>query len=417
VDRFDVVVVGAGPAGGQCARLLSQAGFHVLLAERYKGFEVNSFSSAGAPLEILENYDLPPTVIGSYWDKLKIVTSHRQGLWESAQPQGVVLDFALLREFLAREVTAQGSEVWMGCRYLRHVQQAGETIVTFKRSLDSAIAEPSDPTSASAKFEEISVSTQVLVDATGPSRAVMYPQGQPKPDFFSGTGVEYLIEVPADCYEQNAQTLTFFLGYQWMPKGYSWIFPMSPNLLKVGAGVINGKHEIISHTKPPKYYIELIIKDYLQVQDYKIRDMHGSTLLYSRGLQDIYYQDNVIAIGDAVSTVNFLGGEGIRHAMQGANIAANHIQGYLKAQQKGFAPYQTEMHRVFKAKWLMCERLGVKKYLQDSDELVDRMINYLKPLKLEDVVDILFFYKFEKASKGLLNLLWRKIRSLLLGLK
>jgi digeranylgeranylglycerophospholipid reductase len=53
--------------------------------------------------------------------------------------------------------------------------------------------------------------------------------------------------------------------------------------------------------------------------------------------------------------------------------------------------------------------LGLKKYLEDSDELVDKVIAYLQPLKLEDVVDILFYYKFERLSKGLTSYLLRKI--------
>jgi digeranylgeranylglycerophospholipid reductase len=53
--------------------------------------------------------------------------------------------------------------------------------------------------------------------------------------------------------------------------------------------------------------------------------------------------------------------------------------------------------------------LGLKKYLEDSDELVDQVIAYLQPFKLEDVVDILFYYKFERLSKGLTHYLWRKI--------
>ena len=47
----------------------------------------------------------------------------------------------------------------------------------------------------------------------------------------------------------------------------------------------------------------------MKLEKYKLIDIHGSTVKYSVGLKDIYYQDNVIAIGDAVSTINILGGE------------------------------------------------------------------------------------------------------------
>ncbi|MCC3433654.1 MAG: NAD(P)/FAD-dependent oxidoreductase, partial [Microcoleus sp. PH2017_04_SCI_O_A] len=125
----------------------------------------------------------------------------------------------------------------------------------------------------------------------------------------------------------------------------------------------------------------------------------GSTLKYSRGLQDIYWKDNIIAIGDTVSTVNFLGGEGIRHGMDGAEIAGKYIEQYLEGEISDFADYETQMHRKFDRKWNISERLAVRKYIDDvNDELTDKMISYLKYMKTKDVMDILFDYKFEKIS-------------------
>ncbi len=43
MKKFDVVVVGGGPAGGQCARILAKLGRRVLLIERFKDFTKNSF--------------------------------------------------------------------------------------------------------------------------------------------------------------------------------------------------------------------------------------------------------------------------------------------------------------------------------------------------------------------------------------
>ncbi len=412
MQQFDVVIVGGGPAGGQCARSLTQAGRSVLLVERHQTFAINSFSSAGTPLETLKTYNLPESVIGSYWNRFVVVTSRKQGVWQADQPLGAVLDFGKLREFLANEVRSQGGHVWMGCRYVSHRQQEGHTLVALVH-----------------EGAEVTVQTRVLVDATGPFRAVIYDKETPKPDFLSGTGIEYLIEVDDAEYQRHANALTFFLGYKWIPRGYSWIFPMEANRLKVGAGVINEDHQVVKETEPLKRYIQLIMDDYMQTRNYKILDVHGSTLKYSRGLQDVYYQDNVIAIGDAVSTVNFLGGEGIRHAMQGANIASAHIQAYLdalvsnapvsnapassNAQTFTFKNYQAEMYSVFLRSWNLSEKFGMKKYLQDSDEIVDKVVTYLQPLSLQDVVDILFFYRFEKVSKGLPQYLWRKFDSLL----
>jgi flavin-dependent dehydrogenase len=394
MQEFDVVVVGGGPAGGQCARSLAKAGRKVLLVERHKTFDINSFSSAGTPMETMTQYNLPESVVGSYWHKFVIVTSNKAGYWQAEQPQGTVLDFGKLREFLASEVRQQGSDVWMGCRYVSHAESQDATEVVLMR-----------------EQTEIRVKTRVLVDATGPFRAVIQASNAPKADYLVGTGIEYLIEVNEAVYQRCADALTFFLGYKWMPKGYSWIFPMEPNRLKVGAALFKADHQYIQQMQPLKHYIHLLLQDYLNLTDadYQLVEVHGATLKYRSGLQDVYFRDRTIAIGDAVSTVNMLGGEGIRHAMQGAEISSNHIQQYLDGKLSNFQPYQTEMHRVFLRTWNLSEQLSKKRYLQDEDEILDKMVNYLQPLSLEDVVDILFYYRFDKLSKGLPRYLLRKL--------
>ena len=396
LKSFDIVVVGAGPAGGHCARILAKSGRQVLLAEQNDNFNKNDFSSAATPLETLSQFDLPESVIGNFWHKLTIETSKVSQTWESPQNLGVVLNFAKFRAFLASEVKGNGSEVWLGCRYIKHSQVNGETIVEFKQLSDGKI---------------IQVSAKVLVDATGFARAVMYEKENDKPDFLSGTGIEYLIEVESEVYDKYANNLIFFLGDKWMPKGYSWIFPMEQNRLKVGAGRIFLDPKTVKNLEPLKKYIYLLIDEYLKSKSYKIIDKHGSTLKYSQGLKDIYCQDNIIAIGDTVSTVNFLGGEGIRHGMDGAEIAGKYIQQYLDGKISDFRGYETEMHRKFDQKWHISERLAVRKYIDDvNDVLTDKTIDYLKYMKTEDVMDILFEYKFEKISRGLGGYLIRKMQ-------
>ena len=396
LKSFDIVIVGAGPAGGHCARILAKSGRQVLLAEQNDTFDKNDFSSAATPLGTLSQFDLPDSVIGSFWHKLTIETSKVSQTWESPKSLGVVLNFAKFRAFLASEVQGNGSEVWLGYRYIKHSQANGETIVEFKQLSDGKI---------------IQVSAKVLVDATGFARAIMYEKENDKPDFLSGTGIEYLIEVEPEIYNKYANDLIFFLGDKWMPKGYSWIFPMEQNRLKVGAGRIFSDPKTVKNLEPLKKYIYLLIDEYLKSKSYKIIDKHGSTLKYSQGLKDIYCQDNIIAIGDTVSTVNFLGGEGIRHGMDGAEIAGKYIQKYLDGKISDFRGYETEMHRKFDKKWHISERLAVRKYIDDvNDVLTDKTIDYLKYMKTEDVMDILFEYKFEKISRGLGGYLIRKIQ-------
>lgn len=400
MEDFDAVIIGAGPAGCQCARTLAKSNYKVLLVEQHENFEQNNFSSAATPLKTLEQFNLPETVVGSFWQKITVVTNNISRDWDSSEKLGVVLNFAKLREFLAQEVQAYGGEVWLGYRYVKYIRENERSQVFLQQKRGNLI----------------SVTTKVLVDATGYTRAVIYSSRKDKPSFLKGTGIEYLIEVEERVYTKFSYSLTFFLGSKWMPKGYSWIFPMEQKLLKVGAAYIHGEHIKFKQNQPLKKYINLIISDYLKTNNYKIIDIHGSSLEYSPGLNDVYYRDNIIAIGDAVSTVNFLGGEGIRHGMYGAEIAAKYIQKYLNKQLSSFQPYQREMKRYFSFQWNLSEQISRKVYLKYGDSDIEQKVSALTVLNTNDLIDILFLYKFGKAYKVFGGYLKKKILFLLQNL-
>ncbi len=401
MQEFEIVIIGAGPAGCHGARLLAKLGYKVLLVEQHENFYQNNFSSAATPLETLERFALPKDVVASFWNKIEIVTTHIYRSWKSPNDLGGVFDFAKLRQFLAQEVEGYGGQVWLGHRYLKYIQEKRGTRIFLKQR----------------NGEIISILTRVLVDATGFTRAVIYPDKQDRPKFLKGTGIEYLIEVDDKSYLKQANSLVFLIGYKWSPKGYSWIFPMNDNQLKVGSAWLDGKHKIIDKVNPLKDYTKLIIDDYMKLTSYQIIDVHGSILEYSVDLNDIYYRDHIIAIGDAVSTVNFLGGEGIRHGMQGAEIAVKYIQDYLDNKIPDFQGYQKEMKRYFSKKWNASEKISQRVYLEYSDERIEQGVAYLKYLKLEEILDILFNYNFDVFTKGLKRVFLTKINSLLKTIK
>jgi flavin-dependent dehydrogenase len=350
----------------------------------------------------LEKFNLPETVVGSFWQNLVIITTNVNQKWQSPTPLGAVFDFAKLRGFLATEVTNQGGEVWMGYRYIKHFQENQNTIVELKQRSTGKI---------------ISVETQVLVDGTGPTRAVMYAKKAPQPNYLTGTGIEYLIELSQNDYQKYSQDLIFFLGHRWMPRGYSWIFPMGNNRLKVGSAQLNRSHEWVNQTQTLRSYLELLLTDYLTEIPYKIINHHGGMLKYCSGLEDIYYQDNIIAIGDAVSMVNMLGGEGIRHGMENANIAAGYIQDYLSGKITNFAEYRQEIKQTYTQTWNWSEQMGLSKYLQYSDQSIDKGVYYLKDLSLEDMMAILFDYDFKRLYKAGFKYLCYKISGIWTRLK
>jgi flavin-dependent dehydrogenase len=229
-----------------------------------------------------------------------------------------------------------------------------------------------------------------------------------------GTGLELLVEVPAEVWERYRETLAFFLGSRWIPRGYSWIFPMEPGVLKVGAGRYTAGAD--DGRASLKDRISLLLREVLRQPAAKLVEAHGGTLKYARRLQDPYAAGSVIGVGDAVSTLNVLGGEGIRHAMDGAEIALPFIMRELESPGRGFPGYAEAMRRRFKRTWDWSEDLAVRRYLEDSDDRLDSMIRFLRPRDLEFVVDILFRYNFPRAARAAgPAYLWSKLRRV--GLK
>ncbi len=385
---YDVVIIGAGPAGGQCARELAQAGKKILIAERAHDFHQNNFSSAGSVLETLRDFQLPNSVIGGRWKSIRFVTASQEYAWTAQKPRGIVFDFAALRQFLIDEAKKNGAQVHMGCQFQkRWYDQEQKLHVQLMKNKTS--------------FEVI---TRVLVDATGPARAVMYEPGQTHPQWSSTPGAEYLIRVKTSKTKRfiDPSALYIFISNTWAPAGYSWIFPMQEGIFKFGVGA-NAQRYNAQAKEPMSSYIDLLLKEYIGEGGYEILDKHGGIVRGTRNRDDKYVDGKVIAIGDTVSTIYPIAGEGVRHALHSGRIGAESIIQYLDGKKSDLVHYEAAMKRYLSWKWWIGEQF--MQYFHrttDAQNNFDPWLRALRKLSLEEFVDVLFFYRFEKLIKVLL---------------
>lgn len=393
-----MIIIGAGPAGGQCARELARAGKKVLLVEKARKFSENSFSSAGGPQEIMEAFGLPDTLVGSYWHRLTLFEAENRYVWETPRYRGVILDFTKLRTFLAEEAMAQRAEVMLGWSYQGHADLNGKTAVWFNH-----------PESR----ETQAFLTKVLVDATGCERKVLLNGNYNKRRAIVGTAIEYLVEVDSQSYQTYASALSIFVGLKWMPQGYAWIFPMQPNQLKVGVGRSFPQESIVPHQKSYRYYLEQLIRDGLKADKLCILDRHGKTLYYTPHRGDLHYEQNVVAIGDSVSTINPLTFEGIRHAMMSGRIAAKHILEFLSGRTSSFKGYVSEIRRYCGIRWLVSEVLMKKIYREPDGKKIHLMLKALKGFTFQEMMDLAFHYSPRKALKFYIGYLLLNARGFL----
>jgi len=383
MQSYDAVIVGAGPAGGQCARQLALSGKKVLVLEKSKDFTINNYSSGGAPLSIMEAYALPQHIVSTYWDKLALRTTREMHHWTSGKPVGVILDFKQLRHFLTEEASKHAGEIRLGCTFINHTQGNGYTLVHLQQQ--------------GKRAHEI-VQTRVLVDATGSERDVLSQKAYDKSKALASTGIEYHVEVDDFIYQRYAETLSFFLGHRWMPQGYAWIFPVKKNILKVGIIRYFLHEQIVPHDLSMRNYLDHLMLQCFGSLNLPIHDKHGKTLYYTYKQKDLHYNNNIIAIGDAVSTLNPLAAEGIRHAMESGNIAAKHIIAYLENREY-FDRYPSDLQQYYGLKWRLSEILMNRIYREKNDRKLDLMLRAFKFFSFNEIIDLGFNYKWHKALK------------------
>ena len=397
-----MLVVGAGPAGSELARLLALAGVDVLVVDRLADLRQAAFSSAALPLAAVERYGLPPAVVAARWSGWQLVGPGAQGRqWSADQPLGAVLDFGALRQWLADQAQGWGARLQLGVTALGW-QPEGEGACTWVRDGSGG---------------RRAIRSRWLVDASGESRALIgEPSSCPGDPLVAGLGVEWLLQVSSDAYAAWADRLSFFLGSDWVQQGYGWVFPMGPGQLKVGVCRLHDGQR----PQPPLGQELQALLQRSGLAGAVVLDRHGGRIRSTLRRREAHRQGPLIGLGDAVSTANLLGGEGIRHALASARVLAPLLLqvwgdggGQRGDRAEPLDRYPMLLRRELGWRWSLSGRLARRTWLglahAQADRRLERLLTGLQTKRAEDLSALLFDYRFERYGlKALPYLLgWR----------
>jgi flavin-dependent dehydrogenase len=407
-----VLVVGAGPAGGDLARQLALHGVRVILVDQLVELSRAAFSSAAMPLAAVQRFSLPASVVASRWSGWRLIGPGEQGRdWQADAPLGVVLDFAALRLWLSQECRGWGGEVRLGLRALGCEQEGGR-MVTRLRDRDGAIRH---------------VVSDWVIDASGQSRCLLAPGGagaDGAEPLVCGIGVEWLLRLESSGWQRWADRLSFCLGSEWLPQGYGWVFPMQPGLLKLGACRLLDPQR----PQPPLAPLLERLLDRLfssrERASVTVLDRHGGLIRSRIHRRESHRRGRLIGLGDAVSTANLLGGEGIRHALTSSRILAPLLLAALRQEQESATgwgkraeamldPYPARLKRALGWRWALSGRLARRTWLglrgPQADRRLDRLLHGLEGRRAADLSSLLFDYRFERYGLKALPYLfgWR----------
>ncbi len=398
-----MLVVGAGPAGADLACSLARAGLSVALVERLQSPEQAAFSSAAMPLHALEHFGLPAEVVASRWNGWQLIGPDQQRRqWQQPAALGAVLDFAALRRWQLQQVQAWGAQVQLGCTALGSEEADGAMVTTLRQ----------------ADGRRTDVTSRWVVDATGQARALL---GEPDPcahPLVAGVGLEWLLAVEPPVWERWSNRLSFMLGSQWVPQGYGWVFPMQPGQLKVGVCRLIDPQQ-------PQAALGRSLENLLARCDLStatVLDRHGGAIRSTVSRREAHSRGRLIGLGDAVSTANLLGGEGIRHALTSSRTVLPLLLEAVGRQRRGcsqehqlraLGPYQRQLQQRLGWRWGLSGRLACRTWFAlgspRADRRLERLLRGLEGARADELSALLFDYRFERYG-------WRAL-PYLLGLR
>lgn len=295
--KYDIIVVGAGPAGSIAARSAAEQGISVLLLEKDRdvGYPVRcgeAISKAGVEEFISSN---------NKWIAAKI------SKFSFNAPDGseVIIDFGEAGYVLERRI--------FDYELARSAADAGAQILT--RAYVNGLLFDNEKVSG-VKFEhngeQKEIKAKVVIAADGvESRVGRWAGLKTHIDF---RDMESAVQITAANIPVDQSTLYFYFGKDVAPNGYFWIFPKGNNKANIGLGVSG----LIGKKKSAQSFLDDFMNK--RYPNAPVLTKIAGGVPCSVTLDKIS-APGIMLVGDAARQVNPLSGGGIASGMIGGSIA------------------------------------------------------------------------------------------------
>jgi geranylgeranyl reductase family protein len=333
--KYDVTVVGAGPAGSTTAKFLSEKGFKTLILDK-ETFPRDKPCGGGLPMRVLERfpYIVNDRIIESYSSSGTVFSPSLQHQIEISKTEPLMAT-TLRKKFdfeLLKYATDAGA-----------VFQPGTQVSTIQTSDDNARVTANDGT----EFD-----TEIIVGADGVNSTIAKNTGLRKMGTDKGVCILQEFEVDEktmDEYFKKSRHCYVHSRFKTV-SGYGWVFPKKEHL-NIGFGIIQvdkTQDQKLNLLECYKEYLTLLKEKNLVPQHLKETPVKGGALL-THPLEKTY-GNRLLLVGDAAGFINPLSGEGIYYAMSSGQIAAEIIAEALEKKQTTedfLSKYQTQWQKDF----------------------------------------------------------------------
>jgi digeranylgeranylglycerophospholipid reductase len=301
--KYDLLIVGGGPAGAIAARTAAQNGLSVCLAEKRPAIGAPVRCAEGIGKEALREFvDPDERWISAEMEGAAIVAPDGTTMVLESKMAGGKVGYILDRKFFDRELVWQaagaGADVRVKTRASAPIMENG-VVKGAKLEYCGKVSSVHAGVVVAADGVESKFSRWCGIDTTVPLREIM-------------SGAQYLM---TDIDIDPGKTI-FYLGNKVAPEGYLWVFPKGERSANVGVG-ISGRKSGDGHRA--KDYLDAFIRKHFP---------HGKTIECVVGgvsvcrPLDCTVADGLMLAGDAARVVDPLTGGGIYNAMYTGDLAA-----------------------------------------------------------------------------------------------
>lgn len=305
---YDVIVVGAGPAGSTAAMYAAKKGASVLLLDKKReigspiqcaGFlpdasEVQALIREARLPDTLKNY--PDSCVLQRIDTQRIVTPNCN-IKEFAV-RGTVLDRRRYDQFLAEQAAKTGAELMIKTRVTKI---EGTTVET------------------SGVFGKHRIKAKAIIGADGPNSLVAKSKGLALKPESRETSVA--LEYQVRNVDIDPSSLEMYFGKDFVPGGYAWIFPEGQDRANVGIGIRSGMAE---KGVSAKEYLHRFMRDH-PLAGPKLKNCIIMNVIAGiipvNGAPERTATENTLIVGDAAGHVFATNGGGIPPAMIAGKVA------------------------------------------------------------------------------------------------
>ena len=345
IKKYDLIIVGAGPAGSVAAMDAAGAGLSVLLLEKRQEIGSPVRCAEGLGKKTLTQFVEPdPRWISRIIDGARLIAPDG-GYVDIVSPgDGFILERKIFDRYLAERAATAGAEVRV------------KTMVTGLAIRDGAVEGIKIRNSHSSEIIE----GKIVIAADGVESQVGRWAGLDTGSTLSGLDVcaqYHLAGVNLDKQEY----CHFYFGKELAPGGYAWAFPKNGNSANVGLGIRPNSGRLPEQTA--QYFLDKFVSEMFPGA-VPVSFMMGSVPIDGKKLQ--LCGDGIMVVGDAAHQADPMTGGGITNAMTAGRLAAETAVSALEKGDVSLAGL-----RSYEAKWQ--KRLGrrFRHLVRIRDEIMD----------------------------------------------